>query len=137
MSDEDRELWERFLSRPDYYDPDGNPIGPEEFAELHMNRRLDDDSWWRRSTLIEDKSGLAHEPIQVSTVWLGTDYAIPFTGEEEPLFWETMIFGGLYHESGWRYSSREAAFAHHEWVVTAIKDGIDPWAELPTKLKEE
>jgi hypothetical protein len=96
-----------------YYDPDGNPLPFMEWAILFELRHLDDDdSWWRRSTTIGD--------VEVSTVWLGLDHSF---GSGPPLFWETMIFGGQYDEYEWRHPSREAAFAAHDQIVAAVRDG--------------
>ena len=130
---EDAAHWFR---RPEYYDPDGNPMSEKEFAKLWFSRSGDDpdNCWWRRRTEIPVDDD---EPIVVSTVWTGMDASLPITGEEQPLFWETMIFGGEHDHDHVRYSSREQAYARHEWIVTAIKDGTDPDAELAPTLKEE
>jgi hypothetical protein len=114
-----------YLERPEYYDPDGNPISADEFERLFHRRREDmsDRSWWRRRTRVGDG-------VYVSTVWLGADQAY----EGPPQFWETMLLGGAHAGRQWRYSSREAALAHHDWIVTALRQGTDPDAELPTEL---
>lgn len=117
-----------YLNRPEYYDPDGNPISGDEYKELFHRRYedLSDRSWWRRRTDLGDG-------VCVSTAWLGIDHA--YMGP--PLFWETMILREGDGRREWHYSSREAAFAHHEWVVTALRQGTDPDAELPDSLEAQ
>ncbi len=92
-----------------HYAPDGSPLSFGEWAALFERRRRDfsPESWWRKETKISDE-------LRVSTVWLGLDHS---WGGGSPLFWETMIFGGVEHGELWRYSSRAEAFDHHEEVV--------------------
>jgi hypothetical protein len=59
----------------------------------------------------------------VSTVFLGTDHN--FAGQEEPILFETMIFGGDYDNRQWRYYSWEKAEEHHNLIVAALKEGKD------------
>lgn len=57
--------------------------------------------------------------VRVSTVCLGSDHSF---GGGEPLWFETMIFGGEYDEYMWRYSTLEQAKAGHARVVDAVKN---------------
>lgn len=57
----------------------------------------------------------------VSTVFLGLDHGFP--GADEPILWETMIFGHAelegYQE---RYSNYEDAMKGHELAVNLVKE---------------
>lgn len=55
--------------------------------------------------------------VSVSTVFLGIDHG---WDNEEPILWETMVFGGIHDQSQWRYSSREAAVLEHVCIVASI-----------------
>lgn len=48
--------------------------------------------------------------VTVSTVFLGLDHGF---GGGPPLLFETMIFGGPHDGEQWRFSTWEAAEAHH------------------------
>jgi hypothetical protein len=73
---------------------------------------------WRRA----DVRQLAHtqidKSVDVSTVFLGIDHGYR---PDEPILWETMIFGG--EHDGWcaRYRSKEQAHAGHAAVVAWLK----------------
>jgi hypothetical protein len=114
---------------PHFYDPDGNPLTLGEWAEMLESSRQDmsERSWWRWHTELEG--------LRVSTVWMGLDHS--FLPGEPAMFWETMILcDDDSHELDnrqWRFGSKEAAFAHHEWVVTAVKRNLDPDAALPAE----
>jgi len=100
--------------RERFYAPDGSPIDELEFYRLWVARGEDmsKDSWWRRQTQVGD--------VEVSSVWTG----INFSWEDEPLIWETMIFGGEQDGYQWRYPSREKALDHHEELVRLLKVGV-------------
>lgn len=49
--------------------------------------------------------------ILVSTVFLGLDYAF---NDENPVLWETMIFGGSHNGYQMQYTSYEQALLGHE-----------------------
>jgi hypothetical protein len=54
--------------------------------------------------------------VNVSTVFLGIDMSM----REDPMLWETMIFGGDYDCACDRYRSRKDALVGHEmWVLVA------------------
>jgi len=94
----------------DYYDRDGQPIGQDE---------------WLRGFGDEGKKRVAQTTVseaEVSTVWVGLDHRF---GDGPPLIFETMIFGGEHGESEWRYSTEEAAKAHHHALVEALRNGTE------------
>ena len=93
----------------DYYGRDGQPI--------------DQDEWLRRYTAEEKRvAQTTVEEADVSTVWLGLDHCF---GDGPPLIFETMIFGGEHGENQWRYSTEEAAKAHHAALVEALRNGTE------------
>lgn len=49
--------------------------------------------------------------VRVSTVFLGLDHSF---GDEVPILWETMIFGGPLDQYQERHSSKSAALEGHE-----------------------
>ncbi len=58
--------------------------------------------------------------MEISTVFLGIDYN--FSGQGEPLLFETMIFGGEHDEYQERCSTwKEAEAMHKKAVVLVIK----------------
>ncbi len=57
--------------------------------------------------------------VLVSTVFLGLDHN--HRSENDPILFETMIFGGKYDNAQWRYRTLEAAKVHHDQVVAALK----------------
>ena len=70
----------------------------------------------------------------VSTVFLGIDHSL----REEPVLWETMMFGGDYDLACDRYRSRQDALVGHEMWVLVAKGEMTPIdarrlkAEFPT-----
>lgn len=94
----------------DYYDIDGNPMTLQEWCTRYEHpeqKRV-------ALTMIGD--------VKVSTVWLGLDHR---WGEGPPLIFETMIFGGPFDESQWRYTTKAAAEAGHQAIVAAVESGAD------------
>ena len=56
--------------------------------------------------------------VRVSTCFLGVDHG--FGLSDEPILWETLIFGGTHNLEGERYASVDDARAGHElWVMVA------------------
>lgn len=104
-----------------YFDPDGNPITMHEWAAARESK--DEDSTWAREHLVTKiAQGIDGDGITVSTVWLGLDHQWDPSGP--PLIFETMIFGGVFNEEQWRYSTREEAHAGHAEAVRHAKAGI-------------
>ena len=58
----------------------------------------------------------------VSTVFLGIDHSM----WDEPLLWETMMFGGDYDLACDRYRSRQDALVGHEMWVLVAKGEMTP-----------
>ncbi len=54
----------------------------------------------------------------VSTVFLALDHG--FGGE--PMWFETMVFGGLYDQEMWRYSTYAQAWVGHQQVLAMVQD---------------
>jgi len=64
--------------------------------------------------------------VRVSTVFLGLNHAF---FSEEPLWFETMVFGGDHDQDMERYATWEQAEAGHREVVRRLKEGLPPWEE--------
>lgn len=58
---------------------------------------------------------------EVSTVFLGLNHAY---GDEQPLLFETMIFGGSLDENQWRYHTYDEALDGHAKAVEEVKRHI-------------
>lgn len=101
----------------DYHGPHGEQLSLDAWARLFQMRPEDmsAESWWRKHTVID-------ENVRVSTVWTGMDWSF---GLGQPLYWETMVFGGEYSRAQWQYGSREAALDDHERIVRALRAGED------------
>jgi hypothetical protein len=56
--------------------------------------------------------------VKVSTVFLGLDHGFGMT--EEPVLWETMVFGGYYDQTCERYTSKAAAQEGHERICQLV-----------------
>lgn len=88
--------------------------------EDHQQRRID----------MTDISGFEKYPKgeMVSTVFLGIDHGLCFESwkEHKPILFESMIFGGEYHNRGWRYSSLGEAKLGHWQIVDGLREGNPP-----------
>ncbi len=62
------------------------------------------------------------ETIRISTVFLGLNHGY---GEEPPILFETMIFGGDFDEEMWRYSTWEEAVKGHQEAVEKVKSILE------------
>lgn len=58
------------------------------------------------------------EDVEVSTVFLGLNHAFC---DGPPIVFETMIFGGQFHEMMWRYSTLEQAQQGHWEIVDCLR----------------
>ena len=96
----------------DYYDRAGKPISQDEWFARFNDKRI------AKTTIVDG--------VDVSTVWLGLDHS---WGDGPPLIFETMVFGGEHDQDCWRYSTEEQAKAGHERVVSALREGRDPWED--------
>lgn len=63
--------------------------------------------------------------IKISTVFLGVDYGSPFTINDHPILYETMVFGGKYDQYQRRTYTYKLALSIHEHVVGLIENKID------------
>lgn len=81
--------------------------GPENFDV----RVLDKFSRMLRDTHRVIRQDVVAEGIEVSTVFLGLNHRHLLNGP--PLLFETMIFGGAYDMSQWRYTSYKKALKGH------------------------
>lgn len=111
------------MSRPQWYrlDADRKPV-PLPEGQI-FNRR--DGEWIVAKTEIG--------AVKVSTVFLGLDHAY---GDEPPVLFETLVFGGAHDQEQVRYSTWAAAEAGHAtWVrrvelaqACAFVDVVEPQA---------
>lgn len=96
--------------RPQWYklqDDAPVPVPPDEWSawfETHTKDRI------VRQETIDD--------VSISTVFLGIDHS--FGIGDEPLIFETMIFGGEHDNYQERYATREQALAGHERAVALV-----------------
>lgn len=88
------------------FDKEGNPISFREWSEL----RHDPD--YHRVALTEIGE------ISISTVWLGINHGI---SEDEPIIFETMVFGGSLEQEQWRYTTEAEALEGHNKAVELVK----------------
>ena len=63
---------------------------------------------------------------RISTVFLGIDHSFDSDGIEDPVLFETMIFGGAYDQFQWRYTTAEEAMNDHEKIIKYVMLGVDP-----------
>lgn len=57
--------------------------------------------------------------VRVSTVFLGLDHR--FSGDGDPILWETMIFGGKQDGYQDRYTSKESAIEGHQKALNLVQ----------------
>lgn len=63
---------------------------------------------------------------RVSTVFLQMDHGWWDSSDARPVLFETMIFGGEYDNSMWRYHTWDEAKEGHDKIVHCLKHGINP-----------
>lgn len=63
--------------------------------------------------------------VRVSTVFLGLDHGFGFS--EQPLLFETMVFGGTHDDLQWRYYTWAEAVAGHKKALALVKRCARPW----------
>lgn len=68
-----------------------------------------------------------HDPVRVSTVFLGIDHN--WSDEGPPLLFETMVFGGPLDQTMYRYSTWEEAVAGHKLLTdeAVIEGKVAAW----------
>lgn len=93
------------------YKLDGhNPVPCEDLVEWAMDLGNDD---IRRVAYTELPDG-----VQISTVFLGLDHN--FSGEGDPVLFETMVFGGEHNHEMVRYTTWEEAEKGHAEMVKKV-----------------
>jgi hypothetical protein len=103
------------------YDRDGQVIPDDWYDKTkHPRARF---KWGTQqrvgNTKIRDK-------FTVSTVWLmGVDHGY---GDDDPLIFETMVFGEPYDNDLIRYSTEEQAMRGHLATVDALRQGKEPFS---------
>ena len=94
--------------------------------------------WYARANRCVARTNLGTRGY-VSTVFLGLDQSFHLifgdVPNPRPVLWETMIFGGPYDQSQWRYSSRVEAFEGHAQAVKMCEDlpvwkCLLPWTRM-------
>lgn len=96
------------MRRPDKFilDPQGNPQAVR--STLAWARWFENSYQTKERIVRQDK---LPNGVFVSTVFLGLDHN--FRAQGAPILWESMIFGGPYEQTQWRYHSREEAEKGH------------------------
>lgn len=97
----------------DYYDRQGRVIPRYAFAKLFQ------DAGYKRVAATDGPGW------RVSTVWLGLNHE--WDENRPPLIFETMIFGGEHDESQWRWHTEDGARTGHDWIVTCLEIGANPF----------
>lgn len=101
-----------------YYEWDGEKAVP-----VRRPPPIDDPEYFEKHNRVgHDEFKTPFGDVRVSTVFLVIDHSF---GEGPPVLWETMVFGGLWDEYQWRYTSRQAAEEGHSRIVATLKAGGD------------
>jgi hypothetical protein len=99
---------------PKYYDRDGKEIAEEEWQE-----KVTDIEYQRVGVFETLANG---EKISVATIWLGMNQS--FVPTEDPIIFETMVFGGRNNGMMRRYSSELQALIGHNEIVDIVQDTL-------------
>jgi hypothetical protein len=70
---------------------------------------------------------------RVSTVFLGLDHN--FMGKGPPILFETMVFGGPFNHTLWRYATWDEAVTGHERLVECVKDPTMYYVKFKNNIK--
>lgn len=76
------------------------------------------EEWFSTHNRVIKKTEVA-PGVEVSTVFLGKDHSF---GEEKPILFETIVFGGLRDEEQERYSTWNEAVAGHQMIVNSFAE---------------
>jgi hypothetical protein len=71
---------------------------------------------------------------RVSTVFLGLDHN--FMGKGPPILFETMVFGGPFNHTLWRYATWDEAVTGHERLVECVKDPTMYYVKFKNNIKQ-
>ena len=88
----------------------GDPI-PEQNALVWAK-------WFEGADRVVERTKVSDD-VEVSTIFLGLDHGY---GLDEPLLFETMIFGGSLDGTQDRYTTREAAKNGHQFYVEQARN---------------
>lgn len=92
------------------HDHNGRPVPAKNLVDLEEFRQHE--SFRLRTQVTPD--------VYVSTVFLSINHA--FMPNEDPVLWETMVFGGKLGKEQERYTSQKAAEIGHEAMVTRVRE---------------
>lgn len=62
--------------------------------------------------------------VEVSTVFLAMDHSFTYSGNNRPVLWELMIFGGEYDQYQERFRCRREARKRHKEVVERLRNEL-------------
>ena len=99
---------------PKYYDRDGKKITQEEWQE-----KVADIEYQRVGHFETLANG---EKISVATIWVGMNQS--FVPNQEPVIFETMVFGGRNNGLCRRYSTELEALVGHNEIVDIVQDTL-------------
>ena len=99
---------------PKYYDRDGKSITQEEWQE-----KVADIEYQRVGVFETLANG---EKISVATIWMGMNQS--FVPTEEPVIFQTMVFGGRNNGLCRRYSTELEALVGHNEIVDIVQDTL-------------
>lgn len=97
-----------------YFDRDGNQITVEEFEKKCS------DIEYQRVGLFETLAN--GEKISVATIWVGINQS--FVPNQDPVIFETMVFGGRNNGLCRRYSTELEALVGHNEIVDIVQDTL-------------
>ena len=103
-----------------YFDRDGNPLTQEEFEQKHS------DIEYQRVGVFETLAN--GEKISVATIWVGMN--LSFVPNEDPVIFETMVFGGRNNGLCRRYSTELEALMGHNEIVDIVQDTLYQWGKI-------
>jgi hypothetical protein len=97
-----------------YFDRDGKALTEEEWQE-----KVTDIEYQRVGVFETLANG---EKISVATIWLGMNQS--FVPTEDPIIFETMVFGGRNNGLSKRYSTELEALVGHNEIVDIVQDTL-------------
>lgn len=97
-----------------YFDRDGKSITQEEWQE-----KVSDIEYQRVGSFETLANG---EKISVVTIWVGMNQS--FVPSEEPVIFETMVFGGRNNGLCRRYATELEALVGHNEIVDIVQDTL-------------
>jgi len=97
-----------------YFDRDGNSITQEEWQE-----KVADIEYQRVGVFETLANG---EKISVATIWVGMNQS--FVPNQDPIIFETVVFGGRNNGLCRRYSTELEALVGHNEIVDIVQDTL-------------